>query len=174
MCEQLETKDNSPLEGWQPKADGVDSSNWKDRSLFPYWDLPKNRNLVARAKELRKKGILAEVLFWKTFNNKSMICWDIDRQVIIGNYIVDFFIAELGLVIEIDGCSHEITREYDYDRDEYLRKLGLEVIHILDKDVKYSMDVVFRMVTDTIARRTTMLKELRIHPVRYATTPRWE
>jgi len=56
--------------------------------------------------KLRKQGILSEVLFWEAFKDKEKIKgYDIDRQVIIGNFIVDFFIAELGLVVEIDGNS---------------------------------------------------------------------
>ncbi|MBP1163359.1 very-short-patch-repair endonuclease [Chryseobacterium sp. PvR013] len=32
---------------------------------------------------------------------------DFDRQRIIGNYIVDFYVKTLGLIIEIDGSSHD-------------------------------------------------------------------
>ena len=33
---------------------------------------------------------------------------DFDRQVVIGNYIVDSYCAEKKLVIEIDGESHTL------------------------------------------------------------------
>jgi hypothetical protein len=101
---------NSPLEGWQAKPDGVDTPppgcgrtpqegnkikgnkiNWQNNSLFPYWTLPKNQKLKERARELRKQGILSEVIFWKKFKDKKALGWDIDKQVIIDNFIVDFF-----------------------------------------------------------------------------------
>jgi len=43
--------------------------------------------LISRVKELRKAGNLAEVLFWKTFKDKKKLGFDIDRQVIIGQYL---------------------------------------------------------------------------------------
>ena len=70
---------HSPLEGWQAKPDGVDSlqakpaslSSWQKNSLFPFRALPKNQKLQERAKELRKQGILSEVVFWKAFKDKK-------------------------------------------------------------------------------------------------------
>lgn len=32
---------------------------------------------------------------------------DFDRHPVIGNYIVDFYVKKLGLVVEIDGSSHD-------------------------------------------------------------------
>lgn len=83
--------DTSPLEGWQAKPDGVDSlqltpvspASWQKNSLFPFWTLPKNRTLQERAKELRKQGILSEVVFWKTFKDKkSWVGISIDRLLL--------------------------------------------------------------------------------------------
>jgi len=76
--------------------------------LFDFYKLPKNKALTSKARELRTAGNLSEVIFWQTFKNKKQLGWDIDRQVIIGNYIVDFFVAELGLVFENYGYSHDL------------------------------------------------------------------
>ncbi|WP_317228619.1 MULTISPECIES: DUF559 domain-containing protein [Chryseobacterium] len=43
---------------------------------------------------------------------------DFDRQRIIGNYIVDFYVKTLGLIIEIDGSSHDGKEIYDSIRQE--------------------------------------------------------
>lgn len=67
--------------------------------------LPKNRELQNRSKSLRKAYNLAEVIFWKQVRNGTFHNLDFDRQRIIGNYIVDFYVKSLGLVIEIDGSS---------------------------------------------------------------------
>jgi very-short-patch-repair endonuclease len=150
---------NSPLEGWRTQSDGVDSSSWKEKSLYPFWTLLKNKNLKERAQQLRKAGVLSEVLFWKTFKNKEILGWDIDRQVIIGNYIVDFFIAELGLVFEIDGVSHDSKFEYDIERNNFLLSLGLEVIHIKDIDIKQDIDNVNRIVVGSVKGRERILRE---------------
>ena len=69
-------------------------------------NLPYNSALLNRAKKLRKAGVLSEVVFWRQVRSKSFSGIDFDRQRIIGNYIVDFYVKSLGLVIEIDGSSH--------------------------------------------------------------------
>jgi len=61
------------------------------------------------------------------------------RQKPIGDYIVDFFCSRLGLVIEIDGESHEGRFPYDAKREKYLESLGLTVLRFNDADVKRDM-----------------------------------
>ena len=71
--------------------------------------------------------------------SKQFFGLDFDRQKIIGNYIVDFYCAEKAVVIEVDGSSHDNKTEYDAERDAFLKGLGLQVIHIMDKDVKQGL-----------------------------------
>lgn len=131
---------------------------WSPKAPYPYWEIPKNKLLVSRAKGLRKSSNLSEVLFWQTFKDKKKLGFDIDRQVIIGNYIVDFFIPELGLVFEIDGSSHDNKLEYDAERDAFMRDLNLQVIRILDIDVNKNIGNVFQFVLNTVCKRRDELK----------------
>lgn len=110
--------------------------------------LPKNKNLLSRARSLRKGYILSEVLFWKQVRNKEFHRLDFDRQRIIGNYIVDFYIKSFGVVVEIDGNSHENKEEYDVQRDNYLESLGLYVYHISDFRVKNDLVNVMKELED--------------------------
>jgi len=147
--------DYSPsLKGCQAKPDGV--VHWKD--------LPYNPELKEKAKELRKAGNLAEVLFWKRVKNKQFLGLDFDRQKVIGNYIVDFFCKNLGFVVEIDGRSHDFKGGYDEERDRYLRSLGLKVFHIPDKEIRENLDGVLEWLKEEIrntpsAAADTPLKE---------------
>ena len=93
-------------------------------------NLPYNASLKSRAKALRKAGNFSEVVFWKEVRNKSFWNIDFDRQRIIGNYIVDFYVKALGLVVEIDGDIHNFQEEYDEKREMYLKDLGLKVFRI--------------------------------------------
>src|SRR3989344_3144486 len=131
---------------------------WNPKSLYPYWEIPKNKLLSDRAKELRKAGNLSEVLFWQTFKDKKKLGFDIDRQVIIGNYIVDFFIPELGLVFEIDGPSHDDKMEYDAERDAFMKDLNLQVVRVLDIDVKKNLGMVYDLVLKIVRQRKDALK----------------
>ena len=100
------------------------------RSTKNYRMLPYNPKLRKRARELRKAGFLHEVLFWQEVKGKQLNGLDFDRQKIIGNYIVDFYCSEKGVVIELDGTSHNYKVEYDKKREQFLQELGLVVIHI--------------------------------------------
>ncbi|MBK2093353.1 endonuclease domain-containing protein [Francisella philomiragia] len=110
--------------------------------------LPYNRKLKDRAKELRKAGVLSEVLLWQELKKRRFLGLDFDRQKIVGNYIVDFYCDVLQLVIEIDGSSHNDKQEYDSIRDAYLMGLDLRVLHIQDIDVKKNLDGVMRYLKD--------------------------
>lgn len=105
------------------------------RNTQRYMSLPFNPKLKQRAKELRKAGILHEALLWNQLKSKQFKGLDFDRQKIIGNYIVDFFCAEKGVVIEADGASHQEREHYDAERDAYLIGLGLTVIRVAVKDI---------------------------------------
>ena len=133
-------------------------SPWQTASLFPYWNLPKNKALDPQARALRKAGVLSEVLFWQTFKDKIALGWDIDRQIIIGDFIVDFFIPELGLIFEIDGESHDSKGQYDVNRETFLKKFGLEVIHIDDIMPKKAMNSVIELVHNSIKKRKEFLE----------------
>lgn len=64
---------------------------------------------------------------------------DFDRQRVIGNFIVDFYIKQLGLVIEIDGSSHDTKIEYDTMREAYLISIGLKIYRIKVVNVMQNM-----------------------------------
>jgi len=116
------------------------------RNSKSYSALPYNPNLVEKAKELRKAGNLSEVLLWKQLSKKKFKNYDFDRQKIIGNYIVDFYCIDCGVVIEIDGSTHNEKGEYDQKRDAYLEGLDLSVIHILATDVLNKLSDVMVML----------------------------
>ncbi len=50
----------------------------------------------------------------------------------------------LGLVVEIDGASHDFKEEYDFERTKYLESLGLKVFKISDWDVKQNLPLAMK------------------------------
>jgi very-short-patch-repair endonuclease len=103
-------------------------------------NLPYNPSLKDRAKALRKAGNFSEVVFWKEVRDKSFWNIDFDRQRIIGNYIVDFYVKTLGLVIEIDGEIHNFQEDYDEKRELFLKNLGLRIFRISTTKMKYDTE----------------------------------
>ena len=112
--------------------------------------LPANKNLANRARALRKAGVLSEVLFWLQVRNKTFWSIDFDRQRVIGSFIVDFYVKSLGLVIEIDGSSHDGKEEFDEDRETFLKDLGLKVYRIPDSRVKHNLFTVMAELEEYI------------------------
>ena len=118
--------------------------------------LPYNPRLKQRAKDLRKAGNLSEVLLWNRLKRKQLLNLDFDRQKVIGNYIVDFYCPTLSVVIEIDGSSHDNKIEYDKIRDDYLDGLGLNIIHILDKDIKNNLEGVIQWLVSDFSNKLAL------------------
>ena len=58
------------------------------------------------------------------------------RQQPIGPYIVDFFCHEAGLVVKVDGRTHDERGKEDSRRDAFLREQeGLQVLRVSNDDV---------------------------------------
>jgi very-short-patch-repair endonuclease len=113
-------------------------------------NLPRSSRLNQLSKDKRKAGILPEVLFWKQVHKGSFHKIDFDRQRIIGNYIVDFYVKALGLIIEVDGSSHDNKQAYDAVRQAYLESFGLKVFRCTNFDVKNNINAVFSSLEDFI------------------------
>ncbi len=59
------------------------------------------------------------------------------RQKAIGNYIVDFYCAKAGLVIELDGGGHYTAKQAEQDelRTKELEAMNLKVVSICNLDI---------------------------------------
>ena len=88
---------------------------------------------------------------WYQFLRKYPV--RIHRQYVIGSYIVDFYCHKAKLVIELDGSQHcePENAEYDRKRTEYLKKEGLFVMRISNRDVNEQ----FRNVCEAIDSAVT-------------------
>ena len=115
--------------------------------------LPKNKDLLSRSRSLRKGYVLSEVVFWKQVRNKEFHQIDFDRQKIIGNYIGDFYIKSLGVVIEIDGSSHNDKEDYDNKRQLFLESLDLVFYRISDYRIKNDLINVMKELEDFIIEK---------------------
>lgn len=102
--------------------------------------MPYNPKLVARSRKLRKNMTPFEMKLWYEF--LKLLPIRVHRQKIIGHYIVDFYIASVKLVIEIDGDSHftDEALEYDMERTNYLASLGLFVLRFTNREVSDSFE----------------------------------
>jgi len=102
-----------------------------------YKFLPYDKNLVSKARELRKSETEAERKFWfEVLKNKKLKDLKFTRQKPIGNFIVDFYCARLKLAIEIDGEIHKFQKARDEERDDILKnKFDLKIIRYKNDEV---------------------------------------
>ncbi len=94
-----------------------------------------NSRLSGNAKALRKNMTKEERHLWYDFLKTLPVM--VHRQKVIGNYIVDFYIAEAKIVIELDGSQHYEEKGIAADavRDTYLASLGIKVLRYTNLDV---------------------------------------
>ena len=94
-----------------------------------------NPKLSPYAKELRKNMTKEERHLWYDFLRTYPVRFL--RQKVLGNYIVDFYCAKVGLVVELDGSQHYEPAEIENDRlrTVYLESLGLRVLRIPNNEI---------------------------------------
>lgn len=68
------------------------------------------------------------------------------RQVPIAWFIVDFLCVEKCLIIEVDGVVHEEQKQYDEERDAYLRSRGYTILRFNNDQVLGDLPSVLRMI----------------------------
>ena len=94
-----------------------------------------NPKLEALAKQLRKNMTKEERHLWYDFLKSLPIM--VHRQKVIGDYIVDFYVAKEKIVIELDGSQHyEVSgKQADAMRDSYLNSRGITVLRYSNADI---------------------------------------
>ena len=104
--------------------------------------------LKSNAQELRRNMTKEERRLWYDYLKDLPVT--VNRQKMIGPYIVDFYIASAKLVIELDGSQHneQSARENDAERDNYLKSKSRTVLRFSNLDINYHFD----NVCETISR----------------------
>ena len=77
-----------------------------------------NKSNIPLAKTLRKNMTPWERKLWYEFLRSYPVRFQ--RQKAIGNYIVDFYCAKAGLVIELDGGGHYTAEQMEKDAQHYM------------------------------------------------------
>jgi len=110
-------------------------------------------------RELRRKQTTAEEFLWQHLRNRNFIGKKFLRQhpicveSVFGRslyYIPDFYCHEARLVIEADGPVHLFKKEYDKNRDEVLKGLGLTILRFTNDEILNDLDGVLDRVKEKI------------------------
>ena len=104
--------------------------------------IPYNKNLVSNARTLRKNMTPEEKHLWYDFLKR--LPYNVRRQHNIENYIVDFYIAEKKIVIEVDGRQHLLPehKEADEQRDTALATWEISVLRYSNDNIRNNFNAV--------------------------------
>ena len=115
--------------------------------------LPRNKKLKNISSALRNNPTPEENKLWYEFLRTYSI--RVNRQRIIGNYIVDFYCDKAKLVIELDGSQHfeEKNQIKDKERTHFFESLGIEVLRFQNDEVNQCFYEVCSVIDEHIKQR---------------------
>ncbi|MEK7669281.1 MAG: endonuclease domain-containing protein [Patescibacteria group bacterium] len=99
-----------------------------------------------RRRELRKNQTEAEKILWQKIRNRQINNFKFHRQYSAGPYILDFFCPEIRLVIELDGEQHKDTKEYDKERELFLKDKDINVIRFWNNEVLENIENILNII----------------------------
>ena len=103
---------------------------------------------LERARALRQRMTLPEVLLWQKLRGRGLDGLRFRRQHPLGPFIVDFYCDEAKLAVEVDGATHDAADRPDRDvrRGRWLTGLGVRTLRINAREVLQNMDDVLRSI----------------------------
>ena len=122
--------------------------------------IPYNKKLIPMARVLRKSMTREEKHLWYDFLKR--IPYNVKRQHNIEDFIVDFYIAEKKIVIEVDGIQHSSNRhkEADAQRDSLLSTWGITVLRYSNNSIRNNFNGVAADILKNLGLEFSDLKPL--------------
>jgi very-short-patch-repair endonuclease len=103
---------------------------------------------LENAKELRREMTPSEKILWKHLKANPLTGLHFRRQQIVHGYFVDFYCHQHELIIEVDGGIHELQKEYDVERETYLRAIGFRIIRFTNDEVNKKLKDVLQKIVE--------------------------
>ena len=124
--------------------------------------LRSTRRNVKRARELRRKLALPELILWQHLRHRPDGL-KFRKQHAAGPYVLDFYCEQARLCIELDGSAHDFTNAAAADRyrDGWLADAGIRTLRIAARDVLSNLDGVLQLI----------LLECRGNPLHHPAAP---
>ena len=104
-----------------------------------------HRDKVLFAREQRREPTEMEDLLWRRLRGAPFGC-RFRRQHPIGDFVLDFYCAQIKLALEVDGPVHLARSAYDAWRDAQLERLGIRVWRIAGEEVALRMPEIMGVI----------------------------
>jgi len=123
--------------------------------------MPTHEEIILRARELRSNMPIAELKLWAEIKGKQLEGVKFRRQHPISRYIVDFYAAQLKLVVEVDGDTHDEKKEYDARRTDFLKQKGYDVLRFTNEEIHQDLEGVLEILREKCKKQK---KDADPHP----------
>jgi very-short-patch-repair endonuclease len=109
--------------------------------------LKSTRRNIKRARSLRRKLSLPEVVLWQNLRQRPDGL-KFRRQHPAGPYVLDFYCEEARLCVEVDGSAHDFGDKpsADQHRDAWLREAGMRTARVPARDVLENLEGVLQLI----------------------------
>lgn len=109
------------------------------------------RKSTKQARTLRRKLTRAETILWQHLRRRALNDLRFRRQFPIGPYIADFACADIKLIVEVDGETHNTDAEmrHDQKRTAYIEERGWSVMRCWNNDIYTNLDGTLSAIADT-------------------------
>ena len=121
--------------------------------MYPY-----KKEFIKNAKSLRNGMTSEEKHLWYDFLKKLPVT--VSRQRVIESMIVDFYIADARIVIEVDGIQHTMpeNEQADQQRDQTLASYGITVLRYTNEDIRKRFSIVTNDILEKLGLSAKDLK----------------
>jgi len=93
------------------------------------------------------------------FLRSSEIEAGFQKQIVVGDFIVDFVAPKERLIVEVDGIAHDYQWSREIYRDAHLSQLGYGVLHLstdlIDKDFDHCKGLILAALEDVRSGNVT-------------------
>lgn len=105
-----------------------------------------------KRRQLRQNITKAEKILWEKVKDRQIEDCKFRRQYSVAEFVIDFYIPELKLAIEIDGDSHfkNGAAEYDKERQVFIESTGIRFIRFTNDDVYNNLSGVLEYIAQNI------------------------
>jgi very-short-patch-repair endonuclease len=105
--------------------------------------------MLERAKKLRREMTPAEKILWEHLRTNKLNGLHFRRQQFVYGYFADFYCHQYALIVEVDGGIHELQKEYDVQREEYLIAHGFQIIRFTNDEINKDLKGVLQKIVET-------------------------
>lgn len=126
--------------------------SWMNNNKPQVWSTSPElwEKLRPLARQKRKKPTEAENVLWQCLRNRQLWGFKFRRQHSIERFIVDFYCAESGLVLEVDGPIHDYQPEEDKIREVFIESQKLKILRFSNERVLNNIQDVIDKISNAL------------------------